>query len=202
MPKGKFIVFEGIDGAGAETQSKRLFDYFTTHQIPANRISFPDYEGPIAKVIEDFLYKKFDLTPEIQFLLYATDMVKEKEKIQLWLAEGRMVVADRYFTTNLAYQGANEFPQDIALKFAKLFKLPKPDLVFYLSIKPSTSVQRKLKEKPNLDRYESNERFLANVHKSYQKLIAGNVFGQWTQIEGEQPADAVFAKVKEKLGLA
>ncbi|MBU0952872.1 MAG: dTMP kinase [Nanoarchaeota archaeon] len=201
MPKGKFIVFEGIDGSGTETQSKRLFEYLLAHKTPANKVSYPDYEGPFTSLFEDYLYKKIDLNPETQLLIYATDMAKDREQIATWLSEGRIVIADRYLTSALAYQGANGLPVEFGLKFARLLKLPKPDVVFFLNVSPATSISRKLREKTNLDRHESNERYLKDVNSLYKKLATGKVFGEWKTINAEISADDVFQKIKDHLGL-
>jgi thymidylate kinase len=57
MP-GKFIVIEGIDGAGGETQSKLLFEYLSSRKIPCERMLYPDYGNSIGKFIHDYLHGK------------------------------------------------------------------------------------------------------------------------------------------------
>ena len=84
--KGRLIVFEGIDGSGTETQSKLLLEKLGTSSV---RIEYPDYEGDLGKLIRLFLDKKHELSPEMQFVLYAGDMVKDREKINGWLNEGK-----------------------------------------------------------------------------------------------------------------
>jgi dTMP kinase len=196
---GKFIVIEGIDGAGGETQSKLLIDFFRKQKKSVEKLSYPDYKGPIGKLIHQFLHKKYNFTPEVQFLLYFTDFIKDKEKIKKWQRKGKIIIADRYFTSTLAYQCQKGFPLNTALKIAKLFKLPKPDLIIYLKISPQTSIQRKFKEKKNLDRHEANKRFLAKLIRSYEKLIKKQIFGRWIIINGEQSKKEVFEAIKSQL---
>ena len=61
--KGKLVVFEGIDGAGTETQSKLLLSHLKKDGVPAERIFYPDYDGELGKLIQQFLHKKRELSP-------------------------------------------------------------------------------------------------------------------------------------------
>jgi dTMP kinase len=195
--EGKFIVFEGIDGAGGETQSKLLFNYFKRQKIPVERISYPDYRGPIGKLIHKFLHKKYDFPPQIQFLLYFTDFLKDKEKIENWRKENKIIISDRYFTSTLAYQGQKGFSIEKALKISKIFDLPKPDLIIYLKISPETSIKRKFREKKNLDRHEADKKFLEKISQFYNKLIKNQIFGKWVVVNGEMSIEEVAKEIRK-----
>ncbi|PJB99648.1 MAG: dTMP kinase, partial [Candidatus Nealsonbacteria bacterium CG_4_9_14_0_8_um_filter_35_12] len=147
---GKLIVFEGIDGAGCETQVKLLFDYLKRQGKSVERLYYPDYEGPIGKLIHQYLHKQYEFSVDIQFLLYFTDFIKDREKINQWIGEGKIVICDRYFSSTLAYQGLRGFSIKKALELARRFKLPKPDLIIYLKVSPEVSMSRKYKEKKDL----------------------------------------------------
>jgi dTMP kinase len=198
---GKFIVIEGIDGAGGETQTKLLFNYLKKKRKPVEKLSYPDYQGPIGKLIHQFLHRKYDFSPEVQFLLYSTDFLKDKEKIKMWLERGKFIIADRYFTTTLAYQGLKGFQLKEALKFAEIFALPKPNLIVYLKISPETSIKRKLKEKKNLDRHEANKKFLSKLTNFYKELIKNQIFGEWIIINGERSIEEVSEEIKKLIDL-
>jgi dTMP kinase len=192
---GKFIVFEGIDGAGGETQSKLLFNYLKKQKKPVERLTYPDYRGPIGKLIHQFLHRKYDFSPEVQFLLYSADFLKDKEKIKMWLERGKFIIADRYFTTTLAYQCLKGFSIEKALKFAEIFALPKPNLIVYLKISPKTSIKRKFKEKRNLDRHEADKKFLTKLAKFYEKLIKEQIFSHWIMVDGERPIEEISKEI-------
>jgi deoxyribose-phosphate aldolase len=195
LKKGKIIVFEGIDGAGCETQTDRIYEILKKNKIPVMKLSYPDYSHPIGELIHQFLHKKIDFPLGIEFLLYFADFVKDIEKINNFVQKGGILLLNRYFSSTLAYQGAKGFNLRDAMEVAKIFKLAKPDLIFYLEISPETSIERKLKEKKVLDKNEANKKFLSLVSKEYQKLIKNNVFSKWVKINGEKSIEEVTDEI-------
>ncbi|MDI6882884.1 MAG: dTMP kinase [Patescibacteria group bacterium] len=194
---GKLIVFEGLDGAGGETQSKLLFDWLKKKKKKVELLTYPDYQKPIGKLIHQFLHQKYEFSPEVQFLLYFADFIKDKEKIEKWLKQGKIIISDRYFTSTIAYQGLKGFPLKSALKIAKTFGLPRPALVIYLKISPQTSIKRKFQEKKHLDRHEGDKKFLAKLGRFYGKLIKNQTFSKWQVINGERSIEEVFKDIKK-----
>ncbi len=195
--QGKFIVFDGLDGSGKSTQIELLINDFKSQGKQIEMIHYPDYEGGIGKLIHDFLYKKYDFSPETQFLLYFADFIKDKEKIKAWLEQGKVVIADRYFTTTISYQCSKGFDLDRALKIAKEFDLLVPDLVIYIDVSADVSMERKFKEKGNLDRHEGDREFLVNLRDVFKKLAINQTFAKWAIIDGEKPVEEVFKQVKQ-----
>lgn len=197
---GKFVVIEGIDGAGIETQSKMFAGFLEDKGMPVETLDYPGYSNPIGRFIRDYLYRKFDLIPDVQALFYAADMINDRDRIKNALKQGKYVIGTRYFTSTLAYQGLNGVPRERLLKFADLFGMPKPDIVIYLKISPETSMERKRKEKNNkMDRYESDRQYLGRVMESYEDLIRNQVFGHWYVLDGEKSKEEVFEQVKRIL---
>jgi dTMP kinase len=195
--KGKFIVIEGIDGAGGETQSRLLFNYLKKQKKPVEKLSYPDYQGPIGKLIHQFLHKEYNFSPEVQFLLYFTDFLKDKDKIEKWRKENKVIISDRYFTSTLAYQGQKGFSINKAQKIFKIFDLPVPDLIIYLKISAETSIRRKFKEKRSLDRHEADKKFLEKLSKFYEKLIKNQIFSKWVIVDGERSVEEVAKEIRE-----
>lgn len=195
---GKFIVFEGIDGAGGETQSKLLSSYLGKG---AKNLSYPDYKNPIGKIIHQYLHNQYDLPVETQFLLHSADFIKDAVKILKWLDEKKTVIADRYFTSTIAYQGLRGFELKKALRFAEIFNIPKPDLIIYLDISPETSMRRKLEEKGNLDRNEKDKKFSKELKAQYRKMAKKSIFGEWVVINGEKSIEEVFEEIKKIIDL-
>jgi dTMP kinase len=201
--KGKFIVIEGINGSGGETQSKMLVSHLRKKGISAERIHYPEYGNPIGDAIREYLFGKYEPSPITLFLLYASDMAKDAGKVRSLLDKGAWVVADRHFLSTIAYQclvmGALDIPR--SLKFADLLSIPKPDSVIYLGISVDTSMKRKRGEHKELDRHESDSAFQSKTLSAYQELMKKNVLGKWIQIDAEKGIGEVFENVRKALGV-
>lgn len=189
---GKFFVLEGIDGCGGETQSNLLVERLKEAGVPATKLSYPDYRGPIGQLIHRYLREEYEFPKDVQLLLYLADFLKDKETIERLRAEGKMVVADRYASSTLAYQCFQGVSLERALSIVQLLELPVPDAILYLRITADTSIARKMKEKGgDLDRNESNRQFLAGLIGSYNRLSEENRFAPWHALNGEQPVENV-----------
>lgn len=212
--RGKLIVLEGIDGAGTETQSKALIARLQAAGFGTMRIQYPDYgpdkenpTKPIGKLLHEYLHEKYDFDEKLQFLLYSADMIKDIAKIKAALDAGKIVVADRYFTSTIAYQGLRGFPIENALQYAKIFGLIQPGITIYLDISPETSIKRKRGEKPTtMDRNERDKQLFTKLTKFYkEKLAARNIFGKWVVIDGEASirdvTNKIVATLRSELGL-
>jgi dTMP kinase len=92
--------------------------------------------------------------PKIASVLYAADRFESKDKTIKWLKEGNIVVANRYASANQIHQGgkiANTKKRENFLNWLaemeyKVFKIPRPDAVFYLSV-PIPVVLKLIKER-------------------------------------------------------
>src|SRR3989338_6411503 len=136
-----FIVIEGIDGAGCETQGKNIVKLLQSNKKTASLIKYPDYERNVGKIIKEFLYQNKDLTPEQQFLLYTMQFIMDKKMIED-RRRSEILIADRYFSTTLCYQTLEVINMKIALDYAKNFQIEVPDGIFYLNVDPDRAIQR------------------------------------------------------------
>lgn len=105
--KGKFITFEGVEGAGKSTQSKLLVEYLNNNGIEAVWTREPGgCEGAeeIRKLLINGAVNKWDGITEL-LLMYAARRDHTEKKIKPLLAEGKVVISDRYFDSTVAYQG-------------------------------------------------------------------------------------------------
>ena len=170
-----FIVIEGIDGAGCETQGKNLVKMCRglINQTPT-LIKYPDYDRNVGKLIKDFLYQNKNLSAEQQFLLYSLQFLMDKGLIAEKRKSG-IVIADRYFTTALCYQTLEGVDLKKALQFANDFQIEKPDLVFYLDVNPETAIKRKFGEDKEKNRREKDFEFIRKTYKQYQILVEKQV---------------------------
>lgn len=198
--KGKFIVLEGIEGCGKGTQTKLLSD-FLSQKYEMLVKKYPEYGQPIGDLISEWLHNKYELNVGTQALLYFADFIKDKELVENYLKSGKMVVADRYFTTTIVYQYINGLPLEKMLELAGLFDLRKPDLTIYIKISPEESFKRKMAQKGiiNMDRHEADKKFLNLLYENYEKMSKENIFSEWVTIDGEKPIEDVSNQILEVL---
>ena len=196
--KGKFLVIEGIDGAGCGIQTELLKERLNEKlSQPVLHIRYPNYNNPMGVTIHKFLHEELALSADMQFFIYSLDMLKDMKEIKKALEEGRIVLADRYFTSTLAYQCSQGFPLEKALKFAEMFDFVKPDLVIYLKVSAETAMKRKIKEKSDLDMFEKDLELKKRVSKKYEELASKNTFGKWVIVDAEKSIEEVANEIEK-----
>lgn len=158
-----FIVLEGLDGAGKSTQIARLKDMFLSRGVEVEYLHFPRFDAPvygelIARFLRGELGSVEQVNPYLVALLYAGDRAECAEKIGGWLAEGKVVIADRYVYSNVGYQCA-KIADDVERKALRdwifrteyeEFCIPRPDVSLFLDV-PFSFTARKLSEQRSGD---------------------------------------------------
>lgn len=144
--KGKFITFEGVEGAGKSTQSKLLVEYLNNNGIEAVWTREPGgSEGAeeIRKLLINGAVNKWDGITEL-LLMYASRRDHTEKKVKPLLAEGKVVISDRYFDSSLAYQGYGH-----NLDLSKIQKIReivldnfKPDITIILDLDIKKGLER------------------------------------------------------------
>ena len=142
-----FLVIEGLDGSGKSTQLGLLKKYMEDNDIRFKYLHFPRLEeGIYGKLVARFLRGEMgdidQVDPYLVALIFAGDRWEAKETVEGWLAEGNLVLIDRYVYSNIAFQCAKYTdPAEqrklqnwiLDLEFAK-YLLPKPDLNIFLDV--------------------------------------------------------------------
>jgi dTMP kinase len=145
--KGKLIVVDGIDGSGKATQVKLLIKRLRKERHKAATLDFPRYyDNFFGKLIGRFQNNEFSdapkTSPYLASVLYAADRWEAKNKIEKWLKEGRVVILDRYASSNQIHQGGkikdakkrNKFLNWLEEMEFSIFKIPKPDMIIFLNV--------------------------------------------------------------------
>lgn len=198
--KGKLIVIEGTDGSGKGTQLQLLVDHFKTRKIKYETLDFPQYYKTFfGKWIGRFLKGEFggveDLPPYLLMFPYAADRWQAKEAMNEWLADGKIVVSNRYTGSN-AYQAA-KLPKKERSRFVdwsfemeyKAFGIPKEDLVIFLYVPFAVSQQllelkaarKYMGNQQKKDIHEANAALMQEVEKVY--LAFCKRFPHWIKID-------------------
>lgn len=159
MNKGKLIVIDGTDGSGKATQVALLAKRLKKEGFKTAVVDFPEYYGNffgkfIGHCLSEQYYNFVKVHPKIASVLYAADRFESKGKIEKLLQKGFVVIANRYVSANQIHQGgkiANVKKREAFIKWLdemeyKVFKIPRPDVVFYLSL-PIPFVKRLINER-------------------------------------------------------
>ena len=205
--KGKLIVIDGTDGSGKATQTELLIKHLKKDGRKVKVVDFPDYYSNffgkfIGHCLSEQYYNFVKVHPKIVSVLYAADRFESKDKIKKWLKEGNIVIANRYASANQIHQGgkvANLKKRESFIKWLaemeyEVFKIPKTDIVFYLSV-PISIVLKLIKERNNGERrkylgkkkanktdvHEKDVKFLENSRKS--ALWLAKTQKNWIKIE-------------------
>jgi len=189
-----FIVIEGIDGAGCETQGKNLIKLLAESGKKVSLIKYPDYDRNVGKIIREFLYDNKNLTAQQQFLLYTMQFVMDKKMIET-RRKDEILIADRYFSTTLCYQTLEGIDINIALDYAKNFQIELPDAIFYLNVNPDIAIKRKHGEDKEKNFREKNFDFIRKTHKQYQMLVDKQVWGKWINIDGNKGIEEITKNI-------
>ncbi len=143
---GKFIVFDGLDGCGKTTQMDRLEKKLRNLDVPAVRVREPG-STPVGEHIRDLLLtsRGEGLHIRAEMLLYMASRAQlVYEEIKPALQKGVTVLADRYTSSTLAYQGtAGGIPEQDILDVARAATENLwPDLTIILDVPLETALKR------------------------------------------------------------
>ena len=172
--KGKFIVFEGCEGAGKSTQMRLLSEYLKEKGV-AHVVTREPGGGEISEAIRKIILNgKFtEMTDECEALLYAAARVQHlADTVEPALRRGDTVLCDRYIFSSYAYQGYGRgldmrFLRDINRYAAEHFM---PDVTQFLDIPPVRAFERKHGADEN-DRIEqAGAEFHEKVYRGYLRL--------------------------------
>lgn len=195
----RFIVFEGLDGAGTTTQVETLFYKLSGNSIPVFSTCEPT-DSPIGRTIRGVLGKKTVVTPDTLALLFAADRNEH-----LWgtggiiehLTQGEIVLCDRYIFSSLAYQtleSSHEFVWGLNSRF------PLPEYLFFIDVPPE-DCQSRMKVRGTSDIFDEVT-FQYKIRQAYLDVFrAFERSGMETHlIDGTGSVDKVQEKIWNILG--
>ena len=178
--RGRFVVLEGIDGAGTTTQVTRLAERLRAAKVPVRTTREPS-DGPIGTLVRQVLTGRMVVPGgrapgwTTMALLFAADRMDHVEaEIEPFVAEGGVMISDRYDASSLAYQsvmsghegkGAVEWIRSLN-SFAK-----RPDLTIVLDLTAEAAAERRESRGEAAQLYEQNEvqRALVAFYKDLAK---------------------------------
>lgn len=201
--QGKFIVFEGIDGAGKTSQLKRLQTSLETLGHTVYKTQEPS-DLPVGKLIRSVLSKEIVLPAESLAHLFAADRLDHLENrshgMLSKLDQGHFVICDRYYYSSLAYHSLDvdmHWVYDLN-KFA--VERLKADLTIFLDIDPAVSMQRIQKGRTETELFEKQD-ILTQVRNNYVKAFELFPTPNLIRIDANRPeteiAEVIWSAVTE-----
>ena len=171
--RGIFITFEGPDGSGKSTQVNLLLEYLRSRGYDVVHTREPGGTS-LAEFLRDVLLKTdTKISPITELMLYTAARTQHTtEFIKPAIAEGKIVLCERYIDATVAYQG---YGRKLNLKLiSKLNKIAtdglKPDLTILLDF-PVESGLKRIKKSRVEDRFEREKiSFHRRVRKGYLSL--------------------------------
>lgn len=194
--KGRFVVFEGLDGAGTTTQTGLLAGHLAGLGIDVETTNEPS-TGPLGAVLRQALEGRLVLDPVTMALAFAADrtdhLFNARHGVVRSLELGRWVLCDRYLLSSFGYQVSDEIDAGW-LASANRHAL-RPDLTLFIDTPPAVCLARISARTVHRDLFE-NERALERTQVNYRAALDDPALaGPVVVVDGDRPPAEVFADV-------
>jgi dTMP kinase len=190
--RGKFIVLEGLDGAGKSTQVPLILDYFSAGGEKSLATAEPS-ELPVGRLLRQRLLGEWDCGNEPLQLLFAADRADHLAKeILPALARGENVISDRYFLSSLVYGAVDSDMKWLTQVNARFLA---PDLTIYLDVPPSVCARRIAANGKSMELFEKID-ILEKVAHNYQmalRMFENNM--RIIVVDGNKSREDVFGEI-------
>ena len=199
---GLFLAFEGVEGSGKSTQARLLGERLRAAGIDVIVAREPG-STPLGERIRQLVLEERGLGIPARselFLMLAARAAFVEQVVAPALAEGKVVIADRFELSTLAYQGAGRgLPLDEIIRSNQLATGGiRPDATILLELEPEEGVRRQAAAAKEPDRMEREAReFHHRVARGYRDL-ADRVEGL-IRIDGSGSIEAVRGRVESAL---
>jgi dTMP kinase len=198
---GRFVSFEGIDGAGKSSHIDTLADWLRARGHEVVRTREPG-GTPLAEALrERLLHEPMDALSET-LLVFAARRDHLEQLIRPALARGATLLCDRYTDATFAYQGGGHGVDDGLLRALEAQVqtgtdgvLLQPDLTLWFDLDPAQAAQRRAAARVP-DRFERQDlAFFGRVRAAYAQRCA-EAAQRFVRLDASQPRDRVWAQIE------
>lgn len=196
-----FISFEGIDGVGKSTQADLLEEHLAVLGRTVVR-TFEPGGTELGQAVRQLLLHSGHVDPRAEALLYAADRAHHvATKIRPALAEGAVVITDRYLDSSVAYQGAGRILGAKEVRDLSVWAINGllPDLTVLLDLDAESAVIRRSKTGSAPDRLERERLdFFEAVRASYLELAAAEP-KRFLVVDATQTVDEIQLQIRKRI---
>ena len=187
--RGRFIVLEGLDGAGTTTQGALLAARLLEHGIAVELTKEPT-DSRLGKIARAFTDGDLHLEPETVALTFAADRIEHTVEIRELLDAGTWVVSDRYVASSLAYQTSQGLPFEWVRTLNS--RAMEPDATVFVDTSVATCVARlEARGEFNTGPFDKAAA-LEKARDLYLQAFASDVpLGRLVEIPGDASREAV-----------
>ncbi|PKL13185.1 MAG: dTMP kinase [Spirochaetae bacterium HGW-Spirochaetae-8] len=194
----RFVVFEGLDGAGTTTQMKLMAEAFDKAGTSCHA-TFEPTASPLGSLVRSVLKKQVVTTPLALALLFAADredhlnhpITGVVEKVR----QGIVVLCDRYLYSSLSYQSIECGFERVSF----LNDFPAPKFLFYIDT-PVEVCLRRIEERSDEREIFEKQEFLQKVRDNYELIFSSLPDGiVFTRIDGTLGKEEIGRKALQVL---
>ena len=197
--RGKFIVFEGTDGAGKSVMLEATRKYLESRGRDALFVQDPGGTAIGSAIRNILLNPEFSqMTPLTELLLYSASRNQlVTEHILPALQQGRDVISDRFIYSTLAYQGASgQLPEDLLYTITEAGAAAlNPDNILFLDLPAETGLSRISGKKDRVE--EKGLAYMNEVRRCYLRALDHLPTGCVKIIDAVKPLPVVRNRVLE-----
>lgn len=194
---GIFITFEGIEGSGKSTQVRLLIQALKQQALPYLCTREPGgtvISEAIRAILLNPLYA--EMTPETELLLYCASRAQHTGELILpALAQGKIVICDRYYDSTYAYQGAARDLDEVLIDTLTRFSTygRDPDITFLIDLPVEIGLSR-IKDR-QLDRLEQEHAVFHEKVRQQYLSIANKCPSRYIVLNGSDEPEAIHQRI-------
>ena len=200
-------MLEGIDGSGTTTQAARLAERLRAGRVPV-RVTREPSDGPVGTLVRQVLTGRVvvpgGLAPgwATMALLFAADRMDHVEsEIEPFIAQGGVVLSDRYDASSLAYQSVSSGSAKDAVEWIRGLNryVRRPELTIVLDVPPEVAAERRLQRGEAAQLYDQSEvqRALAEFYRDLARHMPAD---RVVVVDGSGPVAGVEERVWKAYG--
>ncbi len=170
MKKGRFIVFEGLDGSGKSTQILAVAKELRRRGEKVWLTAEPT-ASPTGSYIRTILAESLEKDMYLQGALFLADRIEHntdpEDGILKHLKDGETVICDRYYYSSFAYQGTGSDLNWLMQMNLSCSQIAKPDLCIFLDVDPLTCKNRIDRDREKAELYEHDIMLMEKIRNKF-----------------------------------